>query len=74
MAVKLVCVCETSWCTNLHLCMQAMADRLTDIVCDAVLTIRKPDEPIDLYMVGIQCPSLQLTQSSDLRNVQRRSS
>lgn len=33
--------------------VQAMADRLTDIVCDAVLTIRKPDEPIDLYMVSM---------------------
>ena len=31
-----------------------MADRLTDIVCDAVLTIRKPDEPIDLYMVSAE--------------------
>lgn len=31
---------------------EAMAARLTDIVCDAVLTVRKPDEPIDLYMVG----------------------
>jgi hypothetical protein len=35
-----------------HSAVQAMADRLTDIVCDAVLTIRKPDEPIDLYMVS----------------------
>jgi hypothetical protein len=36
-----------------------MADRLTDIVCDAVLTIRKPDEPIDLYMVSIRLCAAQ---------------
>lgn len=29
-----------------------MADQLTDIVTDAVLAVRKPDEPIDLHMVG----------------------
>jgi len=29
---------------------EALADQLTDIVVDAVLTIRKPDEPIDLFM------------------------
>ena len=30
---------------------EALADQLTDIVVDAVLAIRKPDEPIDLFMV-----------------------
>lgn len=33
--------------------VQSMADRLTDIVTDAVMTIRKPEEPIDLYMVSL---------------------
>lgn len=42
------CVAGTSLRTKLA---EAMASRLTDIVCDAVLTVRKPDEPIDLYMV-----------------------
>jgi len=32
---------------------EKMADRLTDIVTDAVLHIRKPDEPIDLHMVRV---------------------
>ena len=39
----------------LHVCVQLsekMADQLTDIVTDAVLAIRKDDEPIDLYMVS----------------------
>jgi hypothetical protein len=31
-----------------------MADQLTDIVTDAVLYIRKPEEPIDLHMVGVR--------------------
>mmetsp|Transcript_3784 Transcript_3784/g.10894 ORF Transcript_3784/g.10894 Transcript_3784/m.10894 type:complete len:533 (-) Transcript_3784:196-1794(-) len=44
------CVAGTSLRTKLA---EAMASRLTDIVCDAVLTVRKPDEPIDLYMVEI---------------------
>ena len=34
---------------------EVLADQLTAIVADAVLTIQKPDEPIDLYMVRI-CP------------------
>ena len=29
---------------------EALADQLTDIVVDAVLAIRKPDEHIDLFM------------------------
>lgn len=28
-----------------------LAEQLTDIVTDAVVTIRQPDQPIDLYMV-----------------------
>jgi len=45
------CVARTSLRTKLA---EGMADQLTDIVTDAVLTIRTPDEPLDLYMVGIQ--------------------
>jgi len=33
---------------------EKMADQLTDIVTDAVLYIRKPEEPIDLHMVGVR--------------------
>lgn len=42
------CVARTSLRTKLY---EDLADQLTDIVVDAVLTIRKPDEPIDLFMV-----------------------
>ncbi len=41
------CVARTSLRTKVY---EALADQLTDIVVDAVLTIRKPDEPIDLFM------------------------
>lgn len=30
---------------------EGLADRLTDIVVDAVLTIQKEGQPLDLYMV-----------------------
>lgn len=43
------CVARTSLRTKLH---EELADQLTDIVTDAVLCIRKPDTPIDLYMVS----------------------
>lgn len=46
----LLCVARTSLRTKLY---QELADQLTDIVVDAVLTIRKEDEPLDLYMVEI---------------------
>ncbi|KAA6416598.1 MAG: TCP-1 cpn60 chaperonin family [Trebouxia sp. A1-2] len=46
----LLCVARTSLRTKLY---QDLADQLTDIVVDAVLTIRKEDEPLDLYMVEI---------------------
>jgi T-complex protein 1 subunit zeta len=42
------CVTRTSLRTKLH---EELADQLTDIVVDAVLTIRKPDEHLDLFMV-----------------------
>jgi T-complex protein 1 subunit zeta len=32
---------------------EELADKLTDMVVDAVLCVRKPDEPIDLFMVEI---------------------
>eukprot|EP00246_Nothoceros_aenigmaticus_P002535 TRINITY_DN13400_c0_g2_i1.p1 TRINITY_DN13400_c0_g2~~TRINITY_DN13400_c0_g2_i1.p1 ORF type:complete len:535 (-),score=113.38 TRINITY_DN13400_c0_g2_i1:180-1784(-) len=41
-------VARTTLRTKLH---QQLADQLTDIVVNAVLCIRKPDEPIDLFMV-----------------------
>lgn len=42
------CVARTSLRTKLY---EGLADQLTDIVVDAVLTIRKPEEAIDLFMV-----------------------
>ena len=45
---QLLCVARTSLRTKLY---SDLADQLTDIVVDAVLTIRRPDEPIDLFMV-----------------------
>lgn len=41
-------VARTSLRTKLS---EKLADQLTDIVTDAVLAIRKPGEPIDLFMV-----------------------
>lgn len=46
----LVSVARTSLRSKLY---QQLADHLTEIVTDAVLTIRKPDAPIDLFMVEI---------------------
>ena len=42
------CVARTSLRTKLY---EDLADQLTDIVVDAVLTIRQPDTPLDLFMV-----------------------
>ena len=42
------CVARTSLRTKLY---EELADQLTDIVVDAVLTIRNPNEMLDLYMV-----------------------
>lgn len=44
------CVARTSLRTKLY---DTLADQLTDIVVDAVLTIRKPDVPLDLFMVRL---------------------
>jgi hypothetical protein len=50
------CVARTSLRTKLH---EAMADQLTDIVTDAVLTIRNSEQPMDLHMVGGRAPPAQ---------------
>jgi T-complex protein 1 subunit zeta len=47
---KLVCVARTSLRTKIA---PSMADPMAEAVVDAVRTIRKPDEPIDLHMVEI---------------------
>ncbi|KAK9802062.1 hypothetical protein WJX73_009618 [Symbiochloris irregularis] len=44
------CVARTSLRTKLY---ETLADQLTDIVVDAVLTIRQPDQPLDLFMVEL---------------------
>uniref|UniRef100_A0A671K6C8 Chaperonin containing TCP1, subunit 6A (zeta 1) n=1 Tax=Sinocyclocheilus anshuiensis TaxID=1608454 RepID=A0A671K6C8_9TELE len=46
----LINVARTSLRTKVH---RELADLLTEAVVDAVLAIRKPNEPIDLYMVEI---------------------
>ncbi|XP_077080935.1 T-complex protein 1 subunit zeta [Siphateles boraxobius] len=46
----LIHVARTSLRTKVHV---ELADLLTEAVVDAVLAIRKPNEPIDLYMVEI---------------------
>ncbi|KFO98478.1 T-complex protein 1 subunit zeta, partial [Calypte anna] len=43
-------VARTSLRTKVH---RELADILTEAVVDSVLTVRKPDEPIDLHMVEI---------------------
>nr|ABD96914.1 hypothetical protein [Tarenaya spinosa] len=43
-------VARTTLRTKLY---ESLADQLTDIVVNAVLCIRKPEEPIDLFMVEI---------------------
>jgi T-complex protein 1 subunit zeta len=44
----LLTVARTSLRTKVH---QRLADSLTEIVTDAILTIRRPNQPIDLFMV-----------------------
>ena len=58
----LLMVARTSLRTKLA---EALADRLTDIVTDAVLTVQKPDEPIDLFMVRCLSPSPYLATYAD---------
>lgn len=47
---RLVDVAKTSLATKVH---QTLADQLTDIVVDAVLAVKKDEEPINLHMVEI---------------------
>ena len=47
---RLVDVAKTSLATKVH---QKLADQLTDIVVDAVLAVKKDEEPINLHMVEI---------------------
>jgi hypothetical protein len=55
-------VARTSLRTKLS---EKLADQLTDIVTDAVLAIRKPGEPIDLFMV---CKAGKLLQGCCTRS------
>lgn len=59
----LLSVARTSLRTKLH---SALADTLTEAVVDAVLTIRKPDQPIDLHMVEIMKMQHQSDQDTRL--------
>ena len=52
---QLRCVAYTSLRTKLQ---EQIANQLTDNVTDAVLTIRVPNEPLDLHMVEIMHLSL----------------
>lgn len=55
----LINVARTSLRTKLH---QEMADHLSEIVVDAVLSIRRPGKDVDLHMVEI----IAMTQHSDM--------
>ena len=62
----LLCVARTSLRTKLY---QDLADQLTDIVVDAVLTIRKEDESLDLYMVNLTQHMLSALSTPLLQSV-----
>ena len=47
---RLVEVARTSLATKVH---QKLADQLTDVVVDAVLAVRRDEEPVNLHMVEI---------------------
>jgi T-complex protein 1 subunit zeta len=59
----LISVARTSLRTKVH---RELADLLTEIVVDAVLTIRREDEPIDLHMVEVQSMKHRLSVESKL--------
>lgn len=59
----LLSVARTSLRTKLH---SALADTLTEAVVDAVMTIRKPDQPIDLHMVEVMKMQHQSDQDTRL--------
>lgn len=46
----LIQVARTSLRTKVH---QELADKLTEVVVDSILTIQRPDKPLDLFMVEI---------------------
>eukprot|EP01113_Clastostelium_recurvatum_P015445 TRINITY_DN1861_c0_g1_i1.p1 TRINITY_DN1861_c0_g1~~TRINITY_DN1861_c0_g1_i1.p1 ORF type:complete len:538 (+),score=136.62 TRINITY_DN1861_c0_g1_i1:36-1649(+) len=60
----LIDVARAALRTKLH---QELADQLTEIVVDAVLTIRRGNEPVDLFMVEIM--TMQHRTESDMRLV-----
>ncbi|KAJ1968579.1 T-complex protein 1 subunit zeta [Dispira parvispora] len=60
----LVSVARTALRTKLD---EALADKMTEAVVDAVLAIQRPDEPIDLHMVEIM--KMQHRTESDSRLV-----
>jgi len=47
---RLVDVARTSLATKVH---QKLADQLTDVVVDAILAVKREEEPINLHMVEI---------------------
>jgi len=59
----LLCVAKTSLRTKLY---EELADRFADIVVDAVLCIKKPDLPIDLYMIEMMLMQHKTDKSSKL--------
>merc|ERR1711959_825072 len=59
----LISVARTSLRTKVH---KDLADLLTEIVVDAVLTIRREDEPIDLHMVEVRSMKHRLSVESKL--------
>ncbi|KAL6761900.1 chaperonin complex component [Haematococcus lacustris] len=56
-------VARTSLRTKLS---ERLADQLTDIVTDAVLAVRKPSEPIDLFMVETMHMKHKLDENTQL--------
>lgn len=57
------CLARTTLRTKLQ---EGMADQLTDIVVDAVRTIQKPDQPIDLHMVELMTMRHKLASDTRL--------
>ena len=47
---RLIDVARTSLATKVH---QKLADQLTDVVVDAILAVKRDEEPINLHMVEI---------------------
>ena len=47
---RLVDIARTSLATKVH---QKLADKLTDVVVDAILAVKREEEPINLHMVEI---------------------